>query len=322
MHAYHQLSDVDRWRIVRLVQEEDWSQALAATAVGCSRATVKRVLSQWRSEEDVATHHGGGAQPALNARQLKKLEALIRKYPHDDAHALRGKLGLSPADISTRTITRYRRNLSYALRTEGTKVAKSQAQYREQRLWARRHRSDPMREWLFMDESTCMLRHTGRRVWVKRGEPTPKHFIHHLYASVSVWGVVWWTGRCFKVYRGQPNTDRMIECFNDALSPHLPNVAGRTLLADKGSYHWTADVLEWYHAGGLVPLKLPTASPEFNAIEGVWGWVKRFIKEQGPTTADELVAAMQLACDSIEQRVIQGHIREAERQIKAWARKR
>jgi transposase len=322
MRAYHQLPDADRWRIVRLVEEEGWTQAAAATAVGCSRATVNRVLSQWRTTEEVTAHHGGGAPKALNLQQLKKLEALIKKNPHDDAHALRAKLGLGPTDISTRTISRCRRQLQFTLRKEGTKVAKTEAQYDEQRLWARQHRRDPIREWLFMDEATCMLRHTGSLVWVKRGEPTPKHFIHHLYASVSVWGIVWWTGCCFKVYRGQPNTDRILDCMDDELSPHLPDVPGRTLLADKGGYHWTDPVREWYEAAGLVPLKMPTASPEFNAIEGVWAWVKDFVHKQGPKGVGELRAAMQLACDSVQQRVIQGHIREAERQIKAWARKR
>jgi len=55
------------------------------------------------------------------------------------------------------------------------------------REWALAHKDDNHSNWMFMDESTLCLRHTGELIWIKRGEPTPAHQIESLKCSVNIW---------------------------------------------------------------------------------------------------------------------------------------
>ena len=163
-----------------------------------------------------------------------------------------------------------------------------------------------------------MLRHTGDLVWVKRGEPTPPHLIATLLGSVHVWGVVWDTGQVFAMYTGQINKEVILDSLNNHLSPHLPGLAGRVFVADGATYQWTADVRGWLYNAGLNALKLPPHSPNFNAIEQCWHWIKQRVKAQAPAILLQLRGAMQNAIQAVPQNNIMQYIRKARREIRDY----
>jgi transposase-like protein len=316
--GYHHLSPAQRWSIVREIEDEGSTLQHTAQAVGCSVATVKRIVSLFRSTGGIEERHGGGAEHVYSASQMRRLDRLIHKHPHETAAGLRQLMGPSAPHISDRTMGRYRRDLNYSRRRQGILLHDTPQQAAKRRAWVRQHRNDPIETWLFMDESRMVLRHTGDLIWIKRGQDTPPHLISHLTLGVNVWGVVWDAGKVFTQYEGAADQDVIFDCLNDHLSPHLPNIADRTLLANGATFQYTEQIREWYDAGGLVPLKLPPHSPQFNAIERCWGWLKRHVKQAAPQTQAALAAAMTAACQALPQATIVGFIAEAKRNIQDY----
>jgi transposase len=316
--GYHHLSDRDRWRIVNMVTTQRRTHADAAEALGCSTATVRRVLSRYRFSGDVTVHHSGGRQRVFTARQMGRLDHLIRENPHATAEYLQELMGPRAPELTTRTIRRYRQSLDWVRRPEPIQLADSPEQERRRRTWARRHRNDPIKSWLFMDASSLVLRHTGDLVWVKRGEPTPPHIISGLTPAVHVWGVVWDTGSVFAQYTGHLTGRAIYNLLMDNLVPYAPAVAGRTLVADGHSIQWTAEVRQLYSEAGLDALKLPPHSPRFNAIERCWAWIKQRVRRQHPANVVQLQQAMTVACQALPQADVVAYIAETQQKIREY----
>jgi hypothetical protein len=302
-----------------MLEEEGLTRRQAAQAVGCTTRTVSRVLALHRDTGEVEAHHGGGRQTAYAPRRMRRLDVLIEQNPHATASGLRALMGPSAPPITDRTMRKYRRQLIYTRRRQGIQLYDTPAYVSRRKAWARQHRNDSILSWLFMDESTMVLRHTADLVWIKRGKDTPPHLITHLTPAVNMWGVVWDDGHVFVQYQGQINETVILDCLDGHLSPHLPDLPGRTIVADGASYQYTAAVRDWYVAAGLVPLKLPPKSPRFNAIERCWGWLKRHVRGQAPQTNAQLAAALAAACLAIPQAVIRSYIREARQHIRTYA---
>jgi transposase len=316
--GYHHLSPAERWIIVRSVEEQSQSLSAVAEALNCSTRTVKRVLALYRRTRDVIEQHGGGRQHVYSQRQMQRLHTLAIHNPHATSTALRGLMGPSAPPISDRTLRRYLREINIVQRKEGVEVVDTPRLHALRLAWAQQHRDDPIQDWLFMDESTLMLRHTGDLVWAERGKPVPSHPIEQLFGKVHVWGIVWNDGSVFGQYHGQPTSRKVFNLLMEHLTPLAPDLAGRTLVADGASYHWTKEVRSLYDDIMIAPLQLPPKSPRFTAIKRCWGWIKRRVKRLAPINAEELKQHMATACAALPASTIRGYIRETKSCIRNY----
>lgn len=315
------MSPVERWIIVRMVEEQGQTRQQTAQAVRCSTRTVSRIIRLHRDTGDVVEQHAGGRKHAYNPKQMRRLDTLIQQNKHATASGLRVLMGPRAPPITDRTMRKYRRELTFTRRREGIELFDS-PEYEKRRIdWAKQHRNDPILQWCFSDASTLILRHTGDLVWVKRGKPTPPHTITALTPGVNLWGVVWNDGCCFAQYKGHLNEDKLFDLLLDAFAPQTPYLANRTLVLDGVSYQWTDDIQTFFHDSGIVPLKLPPHSPRFNAIERCWQWIKHHVKAASPGTPAALQQAVANACQALPIDVIRAHIRDTKEHILEYAEK-
>jgi hypothetical protein len=80
---------------------------------------------------------------------------------------------------------------------------------------------------------------------------------------------------------------------------------------NRNDYDWSLQFTQH----DFVFLPLPPHSPQFNAIEAVWGWLKRKVRQAGPTDHNTLSTAMQTAWEALPQEVIVGFIADAHTHI-------
>lgn len=137
------------------------------------------------------------------------------------------------------------------------------------------------------------------------------------YLSESEPKQLWNQGVVFDSYQGQLNSDTVLD-LDDNLSPHLHTIPGRTFILNGATYQWTQECKDWYEAAGLVSLKLPPHSPEFNAIERCWGWLKRKVRAQAPANQAQLQQAVQTAFGQIIPAIVRGFIREVRDNIRNY----
>lgn len=314
---FDHLTERDRWVAVRGCTELGLNRAVVATQIGCSVRTVGRVLSLFRETGDVREEHGGGRPHGYNKRQMQRLSALIRDNSNATAAGLIALMGPQAPQISEQTMRQYRRDLGFTRRREGIALYDTPQQVEKRHRWALQHRGDDILSWLFMDESTMVLRHTGAIAWVKRGDPTPPHFVDSIVAAVHMWGVAWEESSSFAQYYGHLRSRGMFNLLEDNLAPYAPDLPGRTVVQDGATWHWTKEVRGWYDDAGLIPLRLPAKSPRFNAIERCWGWIKKHVRAARPHNQASLVQALTNACQAIPIRIICGYIRETRKNIRS-----
>jgi transposase len=217
----------------------------------------------------------------------------------------------SAPPVTVRTIEIYRHVLGYTRRKPPIWHIDTERTARLRAEWVAQYKDADHLKWVYMDESTLCLRDTGEYVWVKRGDETPPHEIRHLRCHVNVWGAVWDNGAVFDFYTGYLNSDAYINILNTHLSQHKHHFVGRTLLHDRAPSHTSGNTKSWCDEQGLDMLCLPPHSPQFNAIEGVWGWLKRKVRQQHPSDHTALQTAMREAWKALPQSVVQGFIRNA-----------
>ena len=78
------------------------------------------------------------------------------------------------------------------------------------------------------------------------------------------------------------------------LIPELPE--NSVVVMDNAAFHKRADILELLEQQGHKILWLPAYSPDLNAIEQMWAWVKRKRKEWLIDSVDELFRVFFESC--------------------------
>jgi transposase len=142
-----------------------------------------------------------------------------------------------------------------------------------------------------------------------------------LRCHVNVWGVVWDHGSIFVQFDGHLSSDAFIELLKAHLLPEKENLAGRVLLIDQHPAHRSKSAKAWLTAQGFNHVMLPTHSPQFNAIEECWSWMKRYVRKLRPTTESELRLFIQEAGEVLPLEVIQAHLEHAQSNIRVCAYK-
>ena len=75
----------------------------------------------------------------------------------------------------------------------------------------------------------------------------------------------------------------------------------------------------WLRRHGFVYKLLPTQSPQFNAIEQCWSWIKQWTKECAPDSLIRLEADLDAACTALPQSVIDAALRNAQKHVREYA---
>lgn len=166
-----------------------------------------------------------------------------------------------------------------------------------------------------MDESTLCLRHSGDFVWVKRGEATPVRQLERLRCHVNVWGAVWDDGCVFAFYTGHLTAQGYINILEANLTRYKRHLSRRTFLHDGASSHKANYTKWWFQSRDLTLLQLPPHSPQFNAIEEVWAWIKHKVRQLQPTSGEKLGAACQSTWEELTQDTVRAFIQHAHHNI-------
>ena len=317
----HRLSEDMRRLVVELVEGCGFTRAEAARVLGVSHHTITNTLDHFARTGDVKTSHGGGAQHIYNGEQMEQLRELIHRQPGLTSAALVRKKGSCAPPITDRTIRRYRHELDLTRRHQRITAAPQLDHVQQREAWAWEHRRDPVCRWLHSDESTLCVTDTGDYVWIKRGEPTPRLPVLCVRFNVNVWGVVWDDGRIFVRFTGHLTSAAFIALLEEHLLPLKENISNRPFLLDLHPVHNTNKVREWFTQHNLPYIFLPPQSPQFNAIEECWSWIKRWVRGCAPKSPAALREDMDAACDALPQSVINAYLLHTQNHVRSLAYK-
>jgi putative transposase len=309
-HDAH-LSPRQREDLVHRVLEEGEGVREAARQLHIAPSTVSRTVERYLATGDLREHVTGGHHTAYDDDDLYRLDCLINQHPSATAETLHGLMGSSAPPVSAATVSAYRLALGYTRRRPAAWEIDTERTHQRREAWLTEHQAADHTRWVYMDESTLCLRDTGDYVWVKKGEPTPKHEIAQLRCHVNVWGAVWNDGSVFAFYTGHLTGEAYRYILQTNLTPYIPHLRHRTFLHDGATVHKADAVKAWAEERKLDVILTPPHSPQFNAIEEVWAWIKHDVKRSGPTDHTSLQAACQHAWEAIGQAKIKAFIAHA-----------
>ena len=82
--------------------------------------------------------------------------------------------------------------------------------------------------------------------------------------------------------------------------------------------HTAKSTQKWLADHELEVMILPTHSPQFNAIEHCWAWIKKRVRQLGPDSPTMLQADLKFAFDALPQAVIRANLRDAQDNLRAY----
>jgi transposase len=175
--------------------------------------------------------------------------------------------------------------------------------------FAQEHKHDDIKKWFFVDETGLEVGSNHQIYWVQPGveRPVVEKSSHPVRVSFFA-GISWdrWTAPAFIV--GNVNGDKYIELLRDHALPQLQD-GQLILLQDRASFHMKKEVKEWMKDNNISWLEdFPPYSPDLNAIEYVWSWVKKKVEEKAPQTTDEIKAAIIGAWRDLSAETMRGYI--------------
>jgi transposase len=306
------LSGADRARILYFHKDLHLSSRLIATRIPCDHATVVRTLQRYRATGDVAPRPYSRKPSVMTDTSLKQLDRMITSTPTATSQHLAATMQRRHGQrVSARSVRRARtqalgRHPVHEIITHSLRPAHIAARL----AFAILHLVANWHHVLFSDEKTFVLQHTGDVAWIKPGEPRPHRDVTNEMAQIKVWGCVWYGGKSTLHTTSKSMTAQLYtQCLANHLLPTMPTGVRFQLQQDNVAFHKAPHTLAWCAANAVNVLpNWPPYSPELNAIEHVWSWMSRFIKQQAPTNRDQLKRAVRLAWQQIPQSVIQGYI--------------
>ena len=312
------LSEETRRRIVYLVFEKKRTRTAVAEALGVHRNTVYNIIELFHRTGGYRTQYGNGPPMRYSNEQLERLWDIILETPRLTARALIRAMGDDGPPISERTMRRYRLIVGMTPRT-GRIVASAMLGNHEQRWdWAWENRRRPVAMWLHSDESTLCMRDTGDVVWWPKGLPPPHLEVSKLRSAIHIWDVVWNKDRIFRIYDGHLTASKYMDLLEENILSEKENLAGRVYLLDRHPAHTAKATQRWLARHNLEYKLLPTHSPQFNAIEMCWAWIKDRVRELGPDSPEMLRAHLESAFDAIRQQHIRNYLQHAQDNVRAY----
>jgi transposase len=299
-----------RMAILRKRYHENKNQKTIARELGCTQATVSRLLERFIAEGDVSRRNAPGRPPVVDDDVKESVENTIRRK----RHATGAELAAAVEDdtgrrVSRRTMSRVRRQLAYRPVHVSQKPSLTAAHKAARLAWCRAHMSDRLGMLVFMDECGVTIDYHRRIHWIKPGELRPVRETLPSRVRLNVWAAIWRDAKT-DLYITTNNFDsaKYIGVLDETLAPALP-LGRKRFIQDGVPFHWTRAVMDWFegHAVRLVE-DFPAKSPDLNAIEYVWGWMKHTVAGHEPHDAATLEEALRDAWDNLSQTTIRHFI--------------
>lgn len=292
-----QFSVSERQKVVELHRVRGWSIRRTATAMRCSVATVKRVCARWLADQPLRRKVGSGRPSRLDRHLAARLSQLIIDKPGATSKSLAYDINLHRASpLTPRTIRTYRHKLGFHGVHARPKPALTE-RHKELRLaFCNEHKDANIDTWVFCDEVGVEAEADGSTYWIRKGEEIPALPRHAHPARVNFWAMVWsngWSAPVF--YDGKMNQD----VYADILTKHaVPQLGGQRLMLvqDNATWHGTQAIRDLCSDAKVTVMNnFPPCSPDLNAIEAVWGWLKQKIGPKRCITAADLKHAIREA---------------------------
>ena len=291
----------ERWEIITNFQR---LRNIAGTArvVGRPRQTVQHIVQLWQQTGDVIPRHRSGRPSLIRADVVERVANIIRNNRTASSSSLADALLQEGGPrISPRTMRRVRRQLGFHPVHEQARPCLTDVDMIARLAYAHAHRLDSWRYTMFADETVFTINNEGRVCWIQRGEtrPTVNVTLHPI--QVHVWGAVWYSGQS-TLWIGEGSINAVV--YTNILEAHLlptrPQSRRYALLHDNARAHTARHTKEWLEANNVrVVAPYPPRSPDFNAIEHVWAWMKQNVSTHNPVTLEELVQFITEAWQSL-----------------------
>jgi transposase len=305
-----QLTRAEKMTIIRKHYHEGKAHRTIARELHCSESTVKRALHQFVVEGDIGRREGSG-RPVLVTEEVKEAveKAIRRKRQANAAELAEAVEEDTGRRVSQRTMRRVRRQLRYHPVHVSVKPALSEVHMAQRLAWCREHLHDNVRQLGFMDEMGVCIDHHRRLYWIKAGEARPVRESNSVMVRLNVWGAIWFDGKSsLHITKDNFNARKYEEVLEAHLSPELP-LGRRRFIQDGVPWHWSRAVADWFtdHKIRLVT-DFPAKSPDLNAMEYVWGWMKYKIADSEPHDERTLRQAIEVQWEDLQQSTIRHFI--------------
>jgi transposase len=296
--------------IVLLRLGKQWPVSRVARVMRCGTATVKRVVVAWNNGSLLAEHHPSGRPSALTPELEQQLVRIITENSNATSKRLAAIINETrETPLPNRTVRAYRRRLGFHP-VHARRQPLLTDRHRQLRLgFCRAHAEDNVKRWVFSDEVGVEVGGDGNIYWIRRGDARPvEHRTSHP-VRVNFWAFIgWdiWSAPAF--YDGTCNQSVYLRLLRTHVQPQLP-WGNRVLLQDGAGWHRTRSVREWLENHEVADMRdFPPCSPDLNAIESVWGWMKRRVAASGAQTADDLKRAIRDAWRELPLDTMRGYI--------------
>jgi transposase len=292
--------------VVRLRLHERKPSRTIARKLNCSKAEVDLIVRQFYRGDSFVRKRGLRSPTVMDDAMKSALEKAIQKKRNATAKQLQELMSNDTGRrVSERTIQRARRLLGYKPVHASLKPQLTDKHMALRLQFCRAHCGDSPRRWVFMDEMGVGVDIHHNIYWIKPGEARPIYEVPSKNVRLNVWGAVWYEGRStLHISRRSFDSHHYVEVLQSNLLPMLP-LPRKQFIHDRVAWHWTQAVQKWCAQNEVSLMDdFPPKSPDLNAVEFVWGWLKHSVAAAHPHDHTSLEAALRSAWDSLEQQTI------------------
>lgn len=284
-----------------------------ARQLGCSEGSVRNALSRYHRTGSTRQATSPGRPHKLSAEREEQLCQLCRRRPKATSYAISFTARLMGIGrVSERYVRDFRRRLGFRPFTSQPEIPLTDRHKRLRLAYCQRHQHSRFRHTLFSDKSVFRLDYTRVTYWLQPDQPCPTHPAYVNPIKVMVWGAVSWNTRSrlyFKPPGVRINAQRYTRILSSYVLPMIRADPSLHLLQDNAPPHAAAHTTVWllrHRVHWYFPY--PPKSPDLNAIEKVWSWMKRYVRSRGAPNAMQLKQRVQQAWDEIPQAIIRSYI--------------
>ena len=305
------LSIVQRWKIITLYFDNKLPLREIARLLECSCSTVKCIINLFQETKNVLERQGRGRIAIIRGPARRQFRRLMSRYPTSTSSSVATRLQSGAGIlVSARTIRRVRRLENYhpVHAKIQWKINEQQASRRYE--YACTHEEDNWKNVIFTDEKQFRIDESGTVFWIPVGGRRPKLFVGQTRYYVNVFGAIWYYGRSHLVFiPGKSNTETYLQHLQLAINDYLPDLHQHFLIHDRTTWSHTHMAHNWLIDNSITCLDdYPSVSPELNAIESVWGWMRNFVQSHHPKTQKQLENVVLKAWQQIPVSIIQAYI--------------